>query len=48
MMQILQKGEKMHSLIAPPTGFRRIVGATPSAAGPRCRDEGCGVVAVLC
>ena len=33
-LQILQNGDKVHSRPAPPAGVRRILRATPSAAGP--------------
>ena len=33
-LQILQNGDKFHLRPAPPAGVRRILGATPSAAGP--------------
>ena len=47
-MQILQNGARISSRPAPPAGVRRILRATPPAAGPHSRGVGCGVLAVLC
>ena len=50
-LQILQNGSKIQSRLAPCAWVRRIrkiLSATPSAAGPHSRKEGCVVVAMLC
>ena len=47
-LQILQNGDKVHSRPAPPAVVRRILRATPSAAGPHSQEEGCVEGAMLC
>ena len=43
-----EHGEWIPSRPAPPAGVRRILRATPSAAGPHSREEGCVEGAMLC